>query len=190
MKLSTLKWIVVLGTCIGANSALAARFTLAQGTGYRIEPVYGIETVYRDYPTAHLQTRSMYGLRLSLGVDLLSLETEYSKASDTEDYSTAPEKVKTDDERLKLGVSSTYRVEWFHMTGRAGAQATQTIRESTSGGVMTTDKRPIQYNPYAGASIGVNFGPVSINLSSTVVFRDNDWDKSDVQNTISAGVGF
>ena len=190
MKLSTLKWIVLLAGTIGAQSALAASFTAAKGNGYKIEPLYGIETVFRDYPTAHLQTRVMYGIRLSLGVDLLSLETEYTKASDTEDYSTAPEKVKTDDERLKLGVSSTYRMDYFHLTGRAGAQATQTTRESTSGGVVTTDKRPIQYNPYAGASIGVNFGPASINLSSTVIFRDNDWEKSDFQNTISAGIGY
>lgn len=190
MKFSTVKWIVVAMSMLGVSSAFAARVTLAQGKGYKIEPIYGIETVFRDYPTPHLQTRSMYGLRLSLGVDLLSLETEYTKASDTEDFSTAPEKVKTDDERLKLGLSSTYRVNWFHLTGRAGAQATQTTRETTSSGVVTTDKRPIQYNPYAGASMGVSFGPVSVNLSSTVIFRDNDWEKSDFQNTISAGVGF
>lgn len=190
MKLSSLKWIVLLAGSIGAHSAFAASFTLSKGSGYKVEPLYGIETVFRDYPTPHLQTRSMYGLRLSLGVDLLSVETEYTKASDTEDYSTAPEKVKTDDERLKLGISSTYRVDFFHLTGRAGAQATKTVRETTSGGVVTKDDRPIAYNPYAGASIGLNFGPASINLSSTVVFRDNDWEKSDFQNTISAGVGF
>ncbi|WP_413560856.1 hypothetical protein [Bdellovibrio sp. HCB209] len=190
MKLSTMKWIVVFAGLLGAHSALAARVTLAQGKGYKIEPIYGIETVFRDYPTPHLQTRSMYGLRLSLGVDLFSVETEYTKATDTEDFSTAPEKIKTDDERLKLGFSSTYRMEYFHLTGRAGAQATQTTREETSAGVVTTDKRPIKYNPYAGASVGVNFGRLSINLSSTVIFRDNDWEKSDFQNTISAGVGF
>ncbi|UYL09312.1 hypothetical protein B9G69_001840 [Bdellovibrio sp. SKB1291214] len=190
MKFSTTQWIVFLAGVIGVNSANAASFTLTKGSGYKVEPLYGIETVYRDYPTPHMQTRSMYGLRMSLGVDLLSLEAEYTKASDTEDYSTAPEKVKTDDERLKLGLSSTYRVDFFHMTGRAGAQATKSVRETTSGGIVTKDERPIQYNPYAGASIGVNFGPASINLSSTVVFRDNDWEKSDFQNTISAGIGF
>ncbi|WP_413578163.1 hypothetical protein ACLVWU_06435 [Bdellovibrio sp. HCB290] len=190
MKINTAKWIVLLAGIAGASSASAASFTLAKGTGYRIEPLYGIETVYRDYPTAHLQTRSMYGLRLSLGVDLLSLETEYSKASDTEDFSTAPEKVKTDDERLKVGLSSTYRTQYFHLGGRAGAQATKSVRETTSGGVVTKDERPIAYNPYAGASIGLNFGPVNISLSSTVIFRDNDWEKSDFQNVISAGIGY
>jgi hypothetical protein len=185
-----MKWIVLLAGFASVNSALAAQFTLAKGTGYKIEPLFGIETVYRDYPSAHLQTRSMYGARLSLGVDIFSIETEYTKASDTEDYSTAPEKVKTDDERLKLGFSSTYRPGIVHFTARAGAQATKSTRETTSGGVTTTKEQPIEYNPYAGASMGLNWNVVSINLSSTVVFRDNNWEKSDFQNMISAGIGF
>ncbi|WP_413587126.1 hypothetical protein [Bdellovibrio sp. HCB274] len=190
MKLNTAKWIVLLAGFASASSAGAASFTLAKGTGYRIEPLYGIETVYRDYPSPHLQTRSMYGLRFAIGPDLLSLEAEYSKASDTEDYSTAPEKVKTEDERLKVGLSSFYRTQYFHLGGRAGAQATKSVRETTTSGVTTRDERPIAYNPYAGASIGLNFGPVNISLSSTVVFRDNDWEKSDFQNMISAGIGY
>lgn len=192
MQLKSAKWLVLtLGLLHGGISS-AASFTLSKGAGYQLEPLYGYETVYRDYPSPHLNTRAMYGARLTVGSDLISGELEYTKASDTEDFSTAPEKVKTEDERLKLGVRSTYRFNNFvFASGRLGGQATKEIRESTSGGVETRTEEPIKYNPYAGASLGIRLGPISLSVNSTVIFRDgSDMSKNDYQNTFSVGVGY
>ncbi|WP_413943304.1 hypothetical protein [Bdellovibrio sp. HCB-162] len=192
MQLKNAKWFVVGLGLISGNISSAASFTLFKGAGYQLEPLYGYETVYRDYPSPHLNTRLMYGARLTAGTDLISGELEYTKASDTEDFSTAPEKIRTEDEKLKLGVRSTYRFNnFFFATGRLGGQATKEIRKETSGGVETTKEEPIKYNPYAGASLGVKLGPISVNVSSTVIFRDGgDMSKNDYQNTVSVGVGY
>ena len=192
MNITVLKrFILILGIFQGTQ-ALAASFTLAKGSGYTLEPLYGYETVFRDYPTPHLQTRAMYGARVTLGADILSAELEYTKASDTENFSTAPETIKIDDERLKLGVRSTYRFNnYLYASGSLGAQATKSTQEKISGGASDKEEKPISYNPYAGASLGVRFGVISVNVTSTVIFRDSsDMSKNDYQNTLSLGVGY
>lgn len=191
-KLINLKWLILILGLFQGTQSLAASFTLSKGNGYNIEPLYGYETVYRDYPTPHLQTRAMYGARVTLGVDILSAELEYTRSSDTETFSTAPETIKTDDEKLKLGIRSTYRFnDYFFSSIRLGAQATKETQEKISGGVSDKEEKPIAYNPYAGATIGIRFGVVSVNLSSTVIFRDSsDMSKNDYQNTVSLGVGY
>jgi hypothetical protein len=185
------RFILILGIFQGTQ-ALAASFTLAKGSGYTLEPLYGYETIFRDYPTPHLQTRAMYGARVTLGADILSAELEYTKASDTENFSTAPETIKIDDEKLKLGIRSTYRFNnYLYASGRLGAQATKSTQEKISGGVSDKEEKPISYNPYAGASLGVRFGVISVNVTSTVIFRDSsDMSKNDYQNTLSFGVGY
>ncbi|WP_347357388.1 hypothetical protein [Bdellovibrio sp.] len=176
-----------------ASSIAAARsFTLAKGSGYSVEPLYGYETVYRSYPKGHLATRTMYGLRLTAGKDILSAEAEYTRASDTETYSTAPEKIYHQDDKYKLGVRSTYRFNnYFFSTGRLGAQATQGKEETTSGGVVTTKEKELKYDPYAGINLGIRLGVFSLNAGTTMVFKDySDMSKNEFQHTLSFGVGY
>ena len=158
----------------------------------KIEPLLGFETVFRDYPTPHTVTHQIYGLRVIAGIDTISGEAEYTKGTDTKNNSTAPEKIKFDDEKLKLGIRSSYNLtQHFLLTARLGGQARQTTREITSGGVITTEKEPIKYSPYAGAFLGINFGQYfRINAGSTVVFNDSkDMSKNEIQNTISVNIG-
>lgn len=190
--------LTVLPTIFATASASAREFNMFQGTqkrdglNYSISPLYGYETVYRNSPSPHITTTSLYGLRVTAGVDLLSLEAEYSKGTDNETFSTAPEQVKYEDENYKLGLLSTYRMgKYLSASARAGAQATKTKETSTSSGVATVKDDPIRYNPYGGAQISLNFGVFSVNASSTVVFRDmNNMSKNDYQNTLSFGVGY
>lgn len=174
------------------STASARKFTLVQGAGYAIEPLYGYETVYRATPTPHLATRALYGVRVTAGKDILSAEAEYSKASDTENYQAAPEKVYHEDENYKLGIRSTYRFgQYFYSTGRIGAQATQSMEESTSGGVATRESKDLRYNPYAGIQLGIRFGVFSLSAGTTAIFRDSsDISKNDFQHTFSFGVGY
>ncbi|MDG0817745.1 outer membrane beta-barrel protein [Bdellovibrio svalbardensis] len=183
---------IFLAAVLGTSVASAREFKLSSGPGYTVSPLYGYETVYRDSPTPHLATRAMYGLRVTVGEDILSAEVEYSKASDTENMSTAPEKIYNEDEIAKLGIRSTYRFNnYLHSSLRVGAQATRGIEETTSSGILTRKDKDIRYNPYAGLQLGVSFGVFSLNASSTMVFRDySDLSKNDIQNTLSFGVGY
>lgn len=159
---------------------------------FRIEPIAGYETVFRDTPTPHTATRVIYGGRLVLGSGFLSGELEYTKGSDTENYSVAPEKVFTEDEKAKLGLRLTHPFnQYLFISGRLGAQASRGYTEETSGGVMTRTEIPIKYLPYAGASLGVHVGSfISISAGTTMVFRDSsDMSKNDVQNTVSISIG-
>jgi hypothetical protein len=163
-----------------------------KGIGYRLEPIVGYETVFRDSPTPHTLTRTIYGARVAVGPSFLSLEVEYTKGSDTENFTTAPEKIYNDDEKAKLGLRSIYNFSsYFFVSGRTGAQATRGYTETTTDGEVVRKENPITYNPYAGASLGVHLGEfVSISAGTTIVFRDKaDMSKNDIQNTISLSVG-
>jgi hypothetical protein len=175
-----------------SSAALANKQVSVSGLGMKIEPILGYETVYRDTPSPHTATRAIYGGRASAGVDLLALEIEYTRGADTENFATAPEKIYTSDEKGKVGLRSTYRFnEYFFTTGRIGCQGTRGYTETTSSNVLTRTDNPIKYNPYAGASVGINLGSfVSISAGSTMVFRDtSDLSKNDVQNVFSISVG-
>ena len=171
---------------------MAAGSVSLGGKGLRLEPIVGYETLYRDTPTPHTTTRTVVGARVVAGIDLISAEVEYTKGSDTENFSTAPEKIFSEDEKAKLGLRSTHRFnEYLFVSGRAGGQGTRGYKEETSGGVITRTENPIKYHPYAGVSLGLRFGAFfSISAGSTMVFKDNsDMSKNDVQNTLSISVG-
>ena len=160
--------------------------------GLKIEPLYGYETIFRTNPTPHTSTRSFYGARVAAGQDILSGELEYTKGADTENYSTAPETIRNEDEKAKLGIRSTYNFNsMFFISGRLGGQATQNTNEEISGGVSTIEKKPITYSPYAGASLGIRLGSIiSVNAGTTMVFKDNkDFTKNEVQSSVSFSIG-
>lgn len=173
---------------------LVSTFCFAQSAKdvkYTISPLFGFETVYRDTPTPHTTTHTMYGARVTAGVDIISAELEYTKGSDTENFTAAPEKIATTDEKAKLGIRSVWGLNnYISIAGRLGGQAKKTVQESTSSGITTTTEKPIEYAPYAGVGIGIHFGKLNIGINSTAVIKDtNDMSKNELQNTISVGVG-
>ncbi len=158
---------------------------------YQIQPLFGFETVYKSTPTPHTVTQTMYGVRLTGGVDILSAEIEYTKGTGQEDFQTAPEKIKSTDEKLKLGGRSTFNLSGlFNFSVRFGGQAKKSTEESISGGVSTINQKPIEYSPYIGAAFGLHLGKLNISLGTTVVIKDvNDFQKNEYQNVIAVGVG-
>jgi hypothetical protein len=180
--------LVILGF---SPVAFSKSFSASKGLQYTISPLFGYETVFRATPTPHTVTHAMYGARLTAGTDIASGELEYTKSSDTENFLTAPEKIVTDSENLKLGLRSTYRFnEFLFASGRLGGQATQTTRTETSLNVPTTIKDDIKYAPYAGLHMGLRMGPISVSLGATAVIRDtSDLSKNDIQHTLSVSLG-
>jgi hypothetical protein len=158
---------------------------------YRIEPIIGLEQVYRSTPTAHTVNRTVYGVRGAVGTDRLSGEIEFITGQDTENFSTAPQKITNKDDKLKLGLSSSYNLtNTFFATARLGGEAAKNIRETTTNGALTSVENT-DYAPYVGASIGVRLGRfVNISAGSTVVLRDlGDLAKNDYQNTLTISLG-
>lgn len=173
-----------------------ASFSQAQRGGtkdftYTIQPLLGFETVYRSTPRPHTVTQSMYGVRLTGGVDLLSGEIEYTQSTGSETFQTAPEKIASTDEKLKVGARSLFRLsDIFNMTVRLGGQAKKTKEETTNAGVTTTEEKPIEYSPYLGAAFGLHIGKMNVSVGTTVVIKDvNDMEKNEIQNVVAVGFG-
>lgn len=161
----------------------------AKDIQYDISPIIGYETVYRSTPSPHTVTRLMYGARLTAGLDIISGELEYTTGTDTKNFTVAPEKVVVKDEKLKLGARSTFRLtELFNAAIRFGGQAKRSTEEVTNTGVTTTEEKPIEYSPYAGAAFGIQLGKTRISIGTTVVFKDiNDMEKNEYQNVVTFG---
>ncbi len=141
----TMKKIALSTICLLSSMALARPASMPKDIKYTVSPLFGYETVFRATPTPHTATHAMYGARLTIGSDSISGELEYTKSSDTENFMTTPEKIVTNDDKLKLGLRTTYRAnEYLFATARLGGQATQTERIETSSGVATTIKDDIQ----------------------------------------------
>lgn len=181
---------ICIGSVLG-SVAFSRPMAAPKDIKYTISPLFGYETVFRATPTPHTATRAMYGARLTVGSDIISGELEYTKSSDTENFLVAPEKIVTNDDKLKLGLRSTFRLsEIVYMTGRLGGQATQTERTETSAGIPTTIKEDPKYHPYAGAHIGLKLGPVSVSVGATAIIKDtSDISKNDIQHTLSVTLG-
>jgi hypothetical protein len=162
-----------------------------QDITYNIEPVFGIETVYRTTPKIHTVNRSVYGVRLSAGSALISAEGEYLKGSDSETYLTAPQTIKYNDEKFKLGAKTTMKInDYIGIVARLGCQAKQIGQETITNGVSVNVVKPIEYDPYAGAALTVRLGRTYINIGSTAIIKDiGDLGKTEYQNSISASFG-
>lgn len=185
------KCLLIVTVLFTASFSQAQRGSGTKDFSYTIQPLLGFETVYRSTPRPHTVTQTMYGLRLTGGIDLLSGEIEYTQSSGTETFQTAPEKIKSTDEKLKIGARSLFRLsDIFNMSVRLGGQAKKTKEEVTTTGVTTTDEKPVEYSPYLGAAFGLHIGKMNVSVGTTVVIKDvNDMEKNEVQNVVAVGFG-
>ncbi|MBC7456790.1 MAG: hypothetical protein H7235_00830 [Bdellovibrionaceae bacterium] len=192
MNLTTVRkyflFIIVLFT---VSFSQAQRDSSTKDFTYTIQPLLGFETVYRSAPRPHTVTQTMYGLRLTGGIDLLSGEIEYTQSTGSEIFQTAPEKIVSTDEKLKIGARSLFRLsDIFNMTVRFGGQVKKTKEETTNIGVVTTEQKPIEYSPYLGAAFGMHIGKMNVSVGTTVVINDmNNMEKNEIQNTVAIGFG-
>jgi hypothetical protein len=178
---------------------LAASPTLAQaampaGLQVTIEPIIGYERVQKLAPTPHARNHLIYGARARAGLPLISGEAEYTRGQDREDFpGQALSSVQDTDERLKVGlVSAPPLNQYVSFQLRAGAEARRTTHEQTLSGTTSTATDPVQYNPYAGAGLGVHLGSkLDFSVAVTVIFDDfPSLDQSDYQTTAGFSIRF
>ena len=147
--------------------------------------------MYRDYPSIHTGTRTIFGARVAIGEPILSFEVEYTKGADTAVFSATTQTIKTDSEQMKAGIRSTYGLGSYVFVGaRVGGQLTRNTRTETAGGTDTVTKTE-KTAPYAGANFGVHLGSyLTVSAGSIMIVTDTkDLSKNDVQNTISVSIG-
>ncbi|MBC7754123.1 MAG: hypothetical protein H7Z71_07805 [Moraxellaceae bacterium] len=182
---------LIIGLVLFAGIFAQAQLARDKDMTYTIQPLLGFETVYRSTPRPHTVTQTMYGVRLTGGVDILSAEIEYTQSTGTETFQTAPEKIKSTDEKLKLGGRTLFKLSnIFNFSVRFGGQAKKSKEEVTSTGITTTTEKPVEYSPYLGAAFGLHIGKMNVSVGSTVVIKDvNNMEKNEIQNVVAIGFG-
>jgi len=180
-----------------AVSSIAFSGTAQAAAGmisYSVEPIIGYERVQKLIPTAHTRERLVYGARVVAGLPLVSAEGEFTRAMDTEVFSSPTQTIADTEDRARVGLRSTFKLNGFlNIFVRAGAQAGQARHDITdAGGTTTTTTDPIKYRPYAGAGLRVNMGSkISLNADLTTVFHSfPSMNNNDYLTTASLAVYF
>lgn len=138
-----------------SSFAHAARGSLTMGL-VRIEPVISAEREQRFYPTEHTQDSLLYGGRLLIGPQSLKLESEYLIGHDSESFPDENLQVKTDTERMKIGLQSGFSLgkffSWFLRGGMQGKRSkTKTVHTDDD----TTENKSSAF--YADPYLGTGF---------------------------------
>jgi hypothetical protein len=166
-----------------ATQAQAAPITL------NVEPLVGYERVQKLIPTAHSKDRLMYGGRVSIGIPLLSVETEYTRGVDNETFIEQGLSIKDTDDKVKLGARSMLRMSrFFSLIGRGGVQGKWNTHEETVAGVTTKTSNPAVYKPYAGAGLAINIGSMLVVSGGLTAVFNNFPDMN--QNEYQTHLGF
>lgn len=185
----TLKKILFLSAGISVLIPTTALAKSSGGLGLGITPVVGYERVQKVLPTPHTNDRLTYGLRMTAGVPLLSLEVEATRGQDTEIFTNPDMTVKDTTDKVKVGARFTFDLGRLLAIGaRGGVQAKRTKSEITLSGTTTTTTSPITYKPYGGGTLrAMVSNNTSIDGSVTVIFNDFPDMK---QNEYEATLGF
>jgi hypothetical protein len=158
-----------------------------------VEPLVGYERVQKILPTEHTTSRLMYGARLTFGFPLLSLESEYTRGSDSETFSNPEQTLKDTDDKVKLGLRSSIRLSSiFSLQARGGGQAKRNTHEVTQNGTTTSTTSPIVYRPYAGAGLSATLASRFVLTGGiTAVFNDfPNMSKNEYQTTLGFSIKF
>jgi hypothetical protein len=186
-------YLLALGTLLLSTCAFAYDFSGSyDGVKFTVEPIVGFEWAPRTDPTQHLHSQLTYGARLIAGVHYLSLEGEYTHATDQEDFGGGFSTNDTD-ERAKLGLRSGYNLNsFFEAHARAGAEASRNKHEDTVGGITTTTYNPVEYHPYVGAGFRFTITPRTYATADvTVTIHDlHDMTQNEYQTTAGVAVQF
>jgi hypothetical protein len=162
------------------------------GMHVTVEPVFGFEWAPKTVPDEHLHGRLTYGARVIAGMSYLSLEAEYTHASDQEDFASGLSTQDTTD-RVRLGLRSGYNLgSLLEVHARAGGEAEKNKHDETSGGITTTTYTPVDWNPYIGAGFRVAVSSRTYATADVVVTVHDvhDMQKNEYQTTAGLAVQF
>lgn len=176
-----------------AISLLPSKGALAAPVLLSLEPIIGYERVQKIVPDAHTHDRLLYGARLTLGFMPLAAEAEYTRATDSESFSSPDLKTKDTDDRLKLGLRSSIPISRiFSFQLRGGGQALRNVHSETTAGVTSEVKNKIHWDPYGGAGLTARLGSrVLLSAGVTAVFTDfPHMSKNDYQTNVGFSLRF
>lgn len=159
----------------------------------KIEPVYGFERTFHPEPKpSRYRTETVLGLRATYGTKHFALEAEVNQSTSNESNDVTDVDYKT--ESVLLGARLIpINSESYNLFFRGGMRAKRTHTEVESGGETTLKTTAVQYDPYAGAGIGIDIaGVFTLNTGATLIYNRNaeESEKYDTRYTVSGGIKF
>lgn len=140
--------------------------------GLKVEPVYGFERTFQQNPKpSRYKTETFLGMRAVYGHEYFAGELELNQANSA--YSVGEVSTKTNTQNVLVGLRLVpFNKDFYNIFLRGGMRAKKESREITQNGSSSTSADAIQYDPYAGSGISINFaGLFSLNASATLVFN-------------------
>ncbi|HUP56387.1 MAG TPA: hypothetical protein VM598_02970 [Bdellovibrionota bacterium] len=157
----------------------------------KVEPITGFEWVQKIQPTPHTKGRILYGVRAVGGLPMVSIEAEYTHATDQENFVSPSLEVRDTDEKVKIGLRSERSFgEFGSANGRAGVQARKNKHEVTQGGATTISNPPTEYDPYLGAGANLRLADkMELTFGLVVVIPDIEhMSQNEYQTTLGLSV--
>lgn len=152
----------------------------------KIEPVYGVQRTQRLQPEpARYKTETFVGARALYGVPAFSVEFEVNTSNETEEFPDQDLKINYLSQQALLGFRSyPVKSKMLGLFFRFGARAIQRTREITDAGVETTEKDPLNFDPYAGTGLTFMLGKAfALNAGATLVYNKNAEDEAEKYDT-------
>lgn len=189
MNMTYKQIILLIISSVLSFSAWAAKGSFTYGL-VKIEPVVTAEREQRFYPTAHTKDTLLYGGRLLIGPNYFLLESEYLMGNDTESFPEENKKVRTDSERMKLGLRAQLTLgrffSWFLRGGMQGKKSTQKVTDTDTDSTETS-KSAYYIDPYVGTGFRFQLlDNISATGDLTAVFTDRP-EKGDRDYQASLG---
>jgi hypothetical protein len=140
----------------------------------KVEPIVGVEQTQKLLPEVQSTTRLFYGARVIGGMRWISLEGEYTRAQDQENFPLTSTRSSSTSDKLKIGLRSEFaQARWFSASARLGGQAQVETAEVTVNDIKTIENTPVTYQPYAGVGARVTITPkIGFSAEVVAVFRD------------------
>ncbi len=167
-------------------------------TELQIEPVYGFERSYQHTPKpGRYRTEVFTGIKGTYGTEIIAGELELNQGSTT--YQTGTDStgltdVKTNTQNLLIGLKLVPFIgEYYNINFRGGLRGRKETREITFNGDSTTKSDGVQWDPYAGTGVSLNFASLfSLNASATLIYNREaeEGEKYDTRFTLGAGIKF
>lgn len=167
-----MKKLILLPIVVFLLSTMSA-FSQTRGSSLlSVEPIVGYERVQALLPEPHTKDRLIYGLRVSFGPPILSIEAEATQGSDTESFPSDNLEVKESVTNGMVGLkSSIFNGQFLRWYIRAGGHARKTKIETTLLSVTTTEEPDLKISPYAGTGLTFRFGSMfTLNAGITAIF--------------------
>jgi len=159
----------------------------------KITPVLGFEQSKSVYPDNSVQWKLMYGINVSVGVPLISIEASALRSNSNKVKSSETIDDTTDMIRLGL-VSKIYPIPYIGFIVRAGGQGEKrTVKVTPQNESQYVYYKNVRYSPYVGGGVSIPLAQtIALEFIGNAVFKDfpDNLEETTLDYTVGIKIAF